>query len=63
MNERLRGPGTTPNWLKPDPYVDVPLFESADELEEIERKHGICDVCGELTDHPDETICASCADD
>jgi hypothetical protein len=51
---------TRQEWLRDDPYVDVPLFESADELEQLERKHGICETCGELTSDVDEIICRSC---
>jgi hypothetical protein len=40
-----------------DPYVDAPLWE---DDEEIERRHGICEICGELTDDVDELICPSC---
>jgi ribosomal protein S27AE len=40
-----------------DPYVDVPLWENDDDLE---RKHGICERCGELTDDVDELICRRC---
>jgi hypothetical protein len=46
--------------IGPDPYIDVPLFESVDDLGEIERTRGICDECGELTNYPDETLCNDC---
>lgn len=41
-----------------DPYVDQPLWEEAD----IAAKHGICEVCEELTDSPDDLTCQACLD-
>jgi hypothetical protein len=40
-----------------DPWVDMPLWEEADEEG---RRSGICRECGELVEDPDDDYCARC---